>query len=273
MWSRCLKPLFQNQRQPPSHSVVFVFSKNTSTPRSKSCISQDPFGLFLFQKFYWIFSPLPSSEKQRKITHSPREHFSKTFPPPSRKGRYRIFNKKLDKVRELVSNLRVLDKNCLEILQIFPELTFSEWSENPWQTQILFKASQGLLLKTWTLENVFSQVPWANWFSTMFCIFIHTFTNIHCFLSETTCFYSFTIRFDSFASRFSAHVPFFSYISRFYSFLLVYQSFLPVSAHLPVVSIRLPVVSCFSACVPPTLNLIMSGNFLEIFVNNNILFL
>ena len=91
------------------------------------------------------------------------------------------------------------------------------------------------------LKILFSRVFSANWFSTIFCIFICLLPDIHLFLINcnlfilptstrllivSTTFYSFTI---------------------YQSFLLVYQSFLLVSNHLSDVSTRLPVASYFSA--------------------------
>lgn len=115
----------------PLSFCCFRFFKEYLNPQVKILYFSRPLRTFSLPKILLNFLPSPLFRKAEENYSFPQGTFFENLFPPSRKGRYRIFNKKLDKVRELVSNLRVLDKNCLEILQIFPELTFSEWSENP----------------------------------------------------------------------------------------------------------------------------------------------
>ena len=91
----------------------------------------------------------------------------------------------------------------------------------------------------------------GNWFSTIFCIFIYSFPDIHLFLINCNLFrfrnrlWTFLTHFYSFTSGFCAFVLvyqtfvlvstrlpftscFYSFTNRFYSFLLIYQSFLLV---------------------------------------------
>ena len=82
-------------------------------------------------------------------------------------------------------------------------------------------------LKT-NLKTLFGWVSLANWFSTIFCIFICSFLDIHLFLISCNLF-----QFRNLFWTFSTH--FCSFTNRFRSFLLVYQSFLPVSARLTFV--------------------------------------
>ena len=101
------------------------------------------------------------------------------------------------------------------------------------------------------LKTLFSWVFLANWFSTNFCIFIYSFSDIDLFIincnllqfldrlwTVSTHFYSFANRFCSFLLVYqsfllvSTRLPFASHFclltSRFYSFLLIYQTFLVV---------------------------------------------
>ena len=124
----------------------------------------------------------------------------------------------------------------------------------------------------------------ANWFSTIYCIFICSFPDIHLFLINCnlfrflnrlwtfpTHFYSSTNRFCLFILAYqslllvSTRLPF---TSRFYSFtiyqslLLVYESFLLVSTNLTDVFICLPAVSHFSAYSRNTCNFLHKWNLL-----------
>ena len=91
------------------------------------------------------------------------------------------------------------------------------------------------------LKTLFSRVFSANWFSTIFCIFICSLPDIHLFLINCNLFVLPTsTRLLIVSARF--HL----FTSRFYYFLLVYH--LPVVfTRLRVVSTRLPVASYFSA--------------------------
>ena len=107
------------------------------------------------------------------------------------------------------------------------------------------------------LKTLFSRVSLANWFSTIFSIFICSFPDIHLFLINynlfrfrnrlwtfSTHFYSFSNCFCSFFFVYqsfllvSTCLPFTrcfcSFTSRFYSFILIYQTFLLVDQTLPI---------------------------------------
>ena len=120
------------------------------------------------------------------------------------------------------------------------------------------------------LKTLFSRVSLANWFNTVFCIFICSFPGINLFLiscnlfrfrnrlwSFSTYFYLFTNGFCSllhvyhFLPTVSTCLPFLTtsfYLFIIYqSFLVVYELFLLVSTLLPAISNFLPVVSYCSA--------------------------
>ena len=79
------------------------------------------------------------------------------------------------------------------------------------------------------IRDCFSLVSLTNWFSTIFCILICAFPDIHLFLISCN-----LLRFCNRLWTFSTH--FCSFANRFCSFLLVYQSFLLVSTCLPFTS-------------------------------------
>ena len=97
----------------------------------------------------------------------------------------------------------------------------------------LFQRWSTTLKERWSdvemLAVLFSRVFFANWFSTMFCIFICSFPDIYFFLINWNLF-----RFCNRFLTFSNHSCSFTY--GFCSLLLVYQSFLLVSTRLPFTS-------------------------------------
>ena len=79
------------------------------------------------------------------------------------------------------------------------------------------------------LKTLFSRVSLVNWFSTIFCIFICCFLDIHLFHISRNLF-----QFRNRLGTFSTNV--YSFPNRFCLFLIAYQSFLLVSTHLPFAS-------------------------------------
>ena len=107
------------------------------------------------------------------------------------------------------------------------------------------------------LRYLFSGVSLANWFSTIFCIFICSFPDIHLFLIGYNLF-----RFRQCLLTFSTH--FCSFTNCFCSCLLVNQSFLLFSTRLPFI-IRLHslmsrfysfLLICLIKALPVLLNLV-----------------
>ena len=99
------------------------------------------------------------------------------------------------------------------------------------------------------LKTLFSRVSLANWFVSIFCIFICSFPDINLFLINRNLF-----RFRNSLGTFSTH--FYLFANRFCLFLLAYhlsvvsacrRAVLLVSTHWSDVSTRLPLASHFSA--------------------------
>ena len=98
------------------------------------------------------------------------------------------------------------------------------------------------------LNTLISRGFLANWFRTIFCIFICSLPDIHLFLISCNLFVLPTsTRLLIISTRFHLFTSYFYYFLLVCHLPLVYKSFLLVSTHLPDFSTRLPVASYLSA--------------------------
>ena len=136
------------------------------------------------------------------------------------------------------------------------QISFHRFGRN-WR-QLTFLNIKSPLKYVMELSVLFSWVFLANWFRTIFCIFISLFPNLHLFLINcdlfrirnrlwtfSTHFYLFTNRFCSFLIVYQSFLLVLFVI--YQSFLLVYESFPLVSTHFPISATRLTIVLHWSA--------------------------